>query len=196
MLARSRSGETHTVDRILEAALVCFAERGIAATGMEDIARAAELTRQALYYHFKSKRELVLEVLGMRVRQIHDQIRAELADRAPTADLIVVANLRAIELARTDGIALDLVAPENEHITAELLRSEAVAKIHRAFWLPILEAAINAQAIRDDLDVDDLINWMIYLQFSIIALGTNFGYNTNERISATLQAYLLPALLT
>jgi AcrR family transcriptional regulator len=194
MPARSRGGETHTADRILEAALVCFAERGIAATGMEDIARAAELTRQALYYHFTGKRELVLAVLGLRVRQTHEQLGAELAGTAPTAELIVAANVRAIELARADGIALELAAPENEHITAELLRSPSVAGIHRAFWLPILDAATDAQAIRDDLDADDLINWMIYLQFSIIALGGNFGFNTNESISATLNAYLLPAL--
>src|SRR5262245_27932482 len=43
---------------ILEAALSCFAERGFAATRLEDIAARAGVTKGTLYLYFPNKEEL------------------------------------------------------------------------------------------------------------------------------------------
>lgn len=41
-----------TRERILNAALICFAERGYAATGMREIARQVGIRAPSLYNHF------------------------------------------------------------------------------------------------------------------------------------------------
>ena len=56
--------------QIIAAASACFAERGFAAATMDDIARAAQLSKGSLYWHFRNKQELFLAVL--------DAIAAEL----------------------------------------------------------------------------------------------------------------------
>src|SRR3712207_207132 len=43
---------------LLKAALVVFSRRGYAATTLEEVARAANVTRGAVYWHFGSKAEL------------------------------------------------------------------------------------------------------------------------------------------
>lgn len=48
----------HTKERILEAALQLFAERGYGAVSVRDIARAVGIRESSLYYHFKNKQEL------------------------------------------------------------------------------------------------------------------------------------------
>jgi AcrR family transcriptional regulator len=77
-----------TRDRIVEAALRLFAERGTTAVSMRELADAAGVTVPGLYYHFDSKAELISEVYRARgFGQTPDEI--ELPDPAPIDALIV-----------------------------------------------------------------------------------------------------------
>ena len=49
--------------QLLDVALQLFAPRGFHGTSMDDIAEAAGVTKPVLYQHFRSKRELYLELL-------------------------------------------------------------------------------------------------------------------------------------
>ena len=48
-----------TKEGILAVALNLFAQRGYAATSLQDIADEMSLTKAAVYYHFRSKAELL-----------------------------------------------------------------------------------------------------------------------------------------
>lgn len=50
-------------ERLLAAALELFAERGVAATGVDAVARRAGVVKSALYWHFGSKQGLVAAVI-------------------------------------------------------------------------------------------------------------------------------------
>jgi AcrR family transcriptional regulator len=67
MEGASRRRRLHRPQRrrvIEEAASALFAEHGYAETRLEDIAAAAGVTKQLLYQHFRSKRELHLTLLA------------------------------------------------------------------------------------------------------------------------------------
>jgi len=57
-----------TRERILEAATKLFLRDGYHATGIEAIITKADISRMTLYNHFKSKDELIIEVLNKRHR--------------------------------------------------------------------------------------------------------------------------------
>src|SRR4051812_1426101 len=59
-----------TRSALLAAARALFAERGYAGTAAEEVARAAGVTRGALYHHFRDKRDLF--------RAVHEQLEAAL----------------------------------------------------------------------------------------------------------------------
>ena len=69
---RSRMAERseETREALIEAARTLFAERGFAAVSIEEIVRAARLTRGALYHHFDSKEELF--------RAVYERVEQEL----------------------------------------------------------------------------------------------------------------------
>jgi AcrR family transcriptional regulator len=65
--SRSGSGESRlhdSRDEILKAAINLFATRGFHETSMAEVARAAGVSKALIFWHFKSKEELFVAVLG------------------------------------------------------------------------------------------------------------------------------------
>ena len=60
-MARTRSSEAH--EKILDAALALFAERGIEGASMDAIARKAEVSKATIYSHWPDKEALLLETM-------------------------------------------------------------------------------------------------------------------------------------
>ena len=58
MVRRTKNEAEETRSRILDAAERVFSEHGVSRTSLEDIARAAGVTRGAIYWHFKDKSDL------------------------------------------------------------------------------------------------------------------------------------------
>jgi AcrR family transcriptional regulator len=67
---------------LLEEATALFAERGYAATSLEDVASASQVTRGAVYHHFASKQALFEAVLD--VQEV--RATAEITAAATAAD--------------------------------------------------------------------------------------------------------------
>ncbi|MDO8421935.1 MAG: TetR family transcriptional regulator [Parvibaculum sp.] len=62
MITHIEKRGTKTKQRLVEAALVLFVEKGIAATTTRDIAQAAEVAEGTIYRHFESKEALATEI--------------------------------------------------------------------------------------------------------------------------------------
>src|SRR5688572_13779248 len=58
MVRRTKEEAQETRQRILDAAERVFYEKGVAHASLEEIAAAAEVTRGAIYWHFKDKAEI------------------------------------------------------------------------------------------------------------------------------------------
>lgn len=84
-----RSEETH--QRLMQAALARFAERGYDATGVAEICAAAGVSKGAFYHHFASKQALFLALLDDWLCRLDDQMAVQ-RQGAASAD----AGLRAM----------------------------------------------------------------------------------------------------
>jgi hypothetical protein len=62
-MVRPRSIEAH--EKVLNAALALFAERGIEATSMDAISQASGVSKATIYNHWADKEALLLEVMLM-----------------------------------------------------------------------------------------------------------------------------------
>ena len=58
----------------MNVAIDCFAKYGSQATSIDRIAKAAGVTKGALYYHFKDKEELLFEAVKKRVGQFERRV--------------------------------------------------------------------------------------------------------------------------
>jgi AcrR family transcriptional regulator len=79
------SQATSTRDRILRAALELFAARSYRAASMRQIAEAVGITKASLYHHFRSKQEILSELLTPLLDQLDAVLGAAAPERGLTA---------------------------------------------------------------------------------------------------------------
>jgi len=76
-MKRNKEDTTETIQRLIAVARDYFTRHGYANSALEDIAQEAELTRGALYHHFKNKKGLFLVVLESVQREIAERVEVE-----------------------------------------------------------------------------------------------------------------------
>jgi TetR/AcrR family acrAB operon transcriptional repressor len=96
MARRTKEEALATRTRIIDAAEHVFHERGVAHASLEDIAAAADLTRGAIYWHFRDKAEL-FDAMMERVRLPVEAIN-EGADQGVQADPLSLLRQTAIDV--------------------------------------------------------------------------------------------------
>lgn len=118
-------------DRVGEAALRLFSEHGVSGTSLQMIADDMGVTKAALYYHYRTKDDLVLGVVtpfldrlldAVGVARLHRGWRAQ-AEATLVALVDMIVDVRQLyALVANDPSVPPLLAahPRLEHVTAEL----------------------------------------------------------------------------
>ena len=113
--------------QLLEAASTVLVDSGYHATGMDDIAEAAGVSKPVLYQHFASKQDLFLSVLGMHVDRLLDRLTDALESTTDNHGRVRAAIESIFEYADTDTAGFRLVfqteADGNDDVRAELARA-------------------------------------------------------------------------
>jgi AcrR family transcriptional regulator len=134
---------------LVAAARPLFADRGYAGVGTEEIARAAGVTRGALYHHFDGKRELF--------EAVYERIEIELAERIASGAL--QANASSPLAAMRAGAEMFLLAstePETQQIVLldgpSVLGWDRWREIATEHGLGLIEATLQAAVEAGEID--------------------------------------------
>ena len=103
-------GERDRRQEILDAAFARFSRYGFRNTAMDDIARAAGVSRPLVYQHFANK-EAVLRELA---EQLHERALADAADRLADASLDLPAQVAGALVAKL-RIPVELIGASEHH---------------------------------------------------------------------------------
>lgn len=106
MVRKTKEEALETRARILETAEHIFSEQGVAHTSLQDIAVAANVTRGAIYWHFKNKIDL-LDAMLQRVKTPMDEAVRNTSDANATdpLDQLRRSALQALHLIHDDSSA-------------------------------------------------------------------------------------------
>jgi AcrR family transcriptional regulator len=150
-----------TRERLLRAAAAVFAERGYDGTRVADIAAAAGVSNGALYAHFDSKAELLVQALRTHGRRLLAELFAADPDRSITELLLVIGRSLPRGRAQGDLIVEGLVAARRDQDVAEPMRDYMG---ERADWLAGLMRIAQAGAELDSaLSPDALAHFCLLL---------------------------------
>ncbi len=174
-----------TRQRILDAALAEFAEKGLAGARVDEIALRAGANKRMLYAYFGSKEELWLVVLegAYAAKRAEERgLRVEALPPEEAMRRLVEFNLR-YTAAHPEFVAL--LNQENIHRAAYLRRSEGVPALYSPLLGQIgavLARGAEAGVFRRDVDP-------VQLYITIVGLG-HFFVATQVSLSTVLGAEL------
>jgi AcrR family transcriptional regulator len=180
--------------RVLDAAEACFARDGVSKTSVEDVARAAGISRATVYRYFGGGRDEI--VLGVVVREA-DRYLARLADRLGRRDDLaeavvefvattVHAAQREERLGRLFTMAEVGTASRMLHSGWDVLLTRCVA-----FWRPHLDRW--ATQVRPGLDEAEIAEHLLRVVLSLLTVRGP-RWRTREEMSAYVRSYVVPAI--
>ncbi|MQY22547.1 TetR/AcrR family transcriptional regulator [Nocardia macrotermitis] len=188
---------TQVVDRLLDAAQILLARKGIRATTVSEVAEEAGVSRAWLYRHFPDKSTL----LGAAIVRLSDSYwndaRAEL-DTLDTFTDQLVAGVRIGRRTYDDPGALPLrlrmTEPEEFAACAGAGVSGLVPDL-ASFWLPYVRAASERGEIHAGHDLTEVAEWVARV---LITLGTIPGETLDADDPAAIlrhmRRFVLPGL--
>jgi AcrR family transcriptional regulator len=172
---------------LLAAARELFADKGFAATGREEIAERAGVTRGALYHHFASKAEVAAAVI--------EELEAELVERVVAAGLDGTGVRE--QLHRGCRAYMEACAdPSIARILADapaVLGPKAIRALDAASCVPLLQevfARAESEGIAVPGDPTVMASLLLGLLNEAAALIAASPWNRElrERVSATVDA--------
>jgi AcrR family transcriptional regulator len=143
-------------DELLELAASMFAERGLRATTVRDIADSAGILSGSLYHHFSSKEQMVDEVLHGFLDWLFGRYQ-EIVDTEPNP----LERFKGLFMASFDAI-------EHRHAQVVIYQDEAkrlssqprfsyveeLNQKQRKMWVDVLNQGIEEGYFRPDINVD------------------------------------------
>jgi len=143
-------------DELLDLAAAMFAERGLRATTVRDIADSAGILSGSLYHHFSSKEEMVDEVLRGFLDWLflrYQEIVATEPNPLERLKGLFMASFEAIEHRHAQVV---IYQDEAKRLSGQPRFSyvDERNKEQRKMWLDLLNQGIEEGCFRPDLDVD------------------------------------------
>ena len=86
-MRRTKAEAEQTRHDILKAALILFDEQGYVQTNLSDIARKAEVTRGAIYWHFDNKEQIVAALAQAQFDDLMRQNAAAISINTPNSSI-------------------------------------------------------------------------------------------------------------
>ena len=172
-------GEDRTrvaAEKILDAAGELFAEHGIGAVSMGDVARAAGCSRATLYRYFAERHELHVAYVHREARRVGGLVSADAARVDDPDQRLVTAVLSSLRHVRDNPSLSAWFASADAATTAELAQSS-----------PVIEA-LGLSAVDDPLAA----RWVVRV---IVSLLVAPGRDAAEE-RALVQRFVVPALLS
>ena len=189
-MTKREAQKLETRQKLLNAAAVCFAEKGYAGCAVADIAAQAGVSQGNLYGHFKNKEDLFITM----IRDEHSQ-GAEKARQAAESERYLQGILNTM----ADCIR-DVGFPVDHRLWTEILavaaRDAAVReafaasdKAMREVFVELLKKAAASGEIDSSLDLEAVSVWLYSLVDGLIARTADdpdFDFNKHMAVFETL----------
>ncbi len=181
--------------RLLDAAETCFAQFGPAKTTIEDIARAASVSRATVYRYFDGGRdELVLGVILRDAERYLTKVKNRI-DKQPTlADAIVDFVEHSVRTAQRDPSLSRLLSVEDARIAGGVLAGQSVALFEKIteFFRPMFLRW--ADEVRPGVELEDASEWILRAVLSLVSVSGP-RRRSAEVTQSYLRAFLLPGII-
>jgi AcrR family transcriptional regulator len=187
---RSRAREA-----VLDAAEGCLQRFGLAKTTVEDVAQAAGVSRATLYRQFGSRDALLLAVAAREADRVADEAESYLRRFDDVGSWLVEGMLFCLRKIPNRPPLAQFLAPQELGAASRLvLTSERMIAIGSEILRPMFEPARSAGLLREGVELDALIEWILRILMSFLAVPGP-SPRSEESLRRLMRTMLLPAVL-
>jgi AcrR family transcriptional regulator len=156
MTASAASQPISRRDELLELAAKMFAERGLRATTVRDIADSAGILSGSLYHHFSSKEEMVDELLRGFLDWLFARYQEIVATEPNPLERLKGLFMASFEAIEDRHAQVVIYQDEAKHLAGQprFAYLDERNKEQRQMWLDLLNQGVADGCFRPDLDVD------------------------------------------
>ena len=181
-------------ERLLNAAETCFERFGLRRTTIDDVAREAKVSRSTVYRYFDGRGDLIVGAYMRESEAVNEKVKALMRQPGPFPERVVKAMMRSIDAIRAGKYLPLMLSPEGAQLaTKAVTASSAFYESSRETMGPFLEQAKRDGEVREDLELDDFIEWTLRLIFSF-ATFDSAKQRDAKNLEKFIAAFLTPSL--
>jgi AcrR family transcriptional regulator len=162
---------------------------------MADVAVAAGMARSTLYRYFRDRDELVISVIEREAVALVSELLPELQKLETMQEFILEGTLMALQEIEKHPIMADLVTTNLGFSQHVLLATDRLIRIGVEVTQPALEQARETGIVRENVQVEQVIDWILRILISILNMPSE-ATSTEARRRDLLRNMLLPAIFT
>lgn len=142
--------------QIIEAARTCFLDKGYFDTKMDDIARAASLSKGGVYFHFDSKRDIFRALVSSDYQSISSVLTQALTNEGTIRERMLSLSKSFFTAFSQGKRARMMVIVSEMSMRDEEVRKEMLLASHSYVeqTCNLLNEGIKQGALRSDIDVE------------------------------------------
>ena len=180
-------------ERILEAAYECVARYGLAKTTVEDVTRAARVSRATVYRYFPGgKDQLVRDVIAWETGRFFGRLAEAVAGAGDFAGLLEEALVFAHRAIEEHEVLQKILQTEPERLLPQLtVQSERILVFIRGFLLPYLER----ERLRPGVDPGEAADYVSRMLLSFTASPGRWDLTDRAQVAELVRTELVAGIL-
>jgi len=182
-------------ERLLDSADGCLEQFGPQKTSMEDVARAAGMSRATVYRYFENRDALLLGVASRQAASLATEAINYLGQFDNIADWLIEGLLFTLrELPKRPVFASLVTSLESSSASNLLLGSGGLIQIGVNVLHPMFSTAKQQGLLRDDVDIDMVIEWLLRVLWTYLNAPSQVATD-EDGMRKLFRMMLIPAVL-
>ncbi|MDO8863995.1 TetR/AcrR family transcriptional regulator [Haliea sp. E1-2-M8] len=178
-------------DIILDAARACYAEKGVTATKLDDIARKAHISRRTVYRYFPNKHAIVQEVVDEQALVFFTRMQSYLKDKDECFPALIKSIILYVVTygPRVPGHTMLMSSINTGETGMKFITSPKIF----GYWEIVLRgpfenARLNGE-INHDISLQEIIAWTARVIFSFIQFPVE-----KKRLARVIDRFVVTAI--
>jgi len=182
-------------ERLLDAAEGCLEQFGPQKTSMEDVARAAGMSRATVYRYFENRDALLLGVASRQASALAAEAINYLGQFNTISDWMVEGLLFTLREMPSRPVFASLVTSLDSRASGSLLLgSTGLVQIGVNVLQPMFANAKEQGLLRDDVDPEMLVEWLLRVLWTYLNAPSQVATD-EEGMRKLFRMMLIPAVL-
>jgi AcrR family transcriptional regulator len=183
-------------DQILEAANECFIQLGIQRTSVQDVARAAHVSRGTVYRYFEDRHALINAAIEFGAQRFYREVAAAMGEKTTLAEQVGAMGEVQSRILLDHRTRNRLMSDDAELMRHMVSDADNAVRRSTAFLLPYVRDARQRGEVGAGVDVTAASEWLARIIYSLATVheAQTFDMSRPETVRRYIETFAINGL--